>query len=498
MEKKNFFISVVAGVLGATLTIALTLAVVLNLGSVSRPERVYAQENILSTAQINVLEQFNLAFNQLAEAILPSVVRIDIVSIRTAPANSGRTPWEFFFNQGENNEEREFRSGSLGTGFIIEREGNLVYILSNHHVVGNATEISITFNDGQRFDAELLGADARLDLAIIRADIGPDNPNIRPLKLGNSDDVNVGDWVLAIGSPFGFDFSVTRGIVSAVGRTGGPSGNINDFIQTDAPINQGNSGGPLVNIRGEVIGINNWIATQNGGSIGLGFSIPINNAQAAIPMLKLGQTIQHGWLGITINEVAALGGSSYAQSAGFGNQQQGAIVLSVVSGGPAELSGIRPGDLIISVNNQRIESSRRLTSIVGSLPANSNATIVVIRDGREQTINARIGVRGDDEATNNQVQQAWPGLLPMPLTNEIRRDLRLADNVQGVAIISVEPRTILAIAGLRQGDVITAIDGTAISSIQEFYRALNANTSGSFRFDYIRGNQRLNIGIERN
>jgi serine protease Do len=503
MERKSFFTALSAGILGAGITIAVAAALFVNFGTVKDPKRVYAQEKILNDSEYRTLETFQESFNKIAEAILPSVVRIDVITVQKVTERGGRgSPWDFFFNfnQGEGGpepQEREYRTGSLGSGFVIEREGNTLYILTNHHVVGQATQISVQFFDGASFDAELLGVDPRKDLAVIKADVGNGHPDIKPIKLGDSSSVKVGDWVMAVGSPFGFDFSVTSGIISAIGRTGGPGDNINDFIQTDAAINQGNSGGPLVNIKGEVVGVNDWIATQSGGSIGLGFSIPINNAKVAIPALKEGKSPEYGWLGITINEVGRLGGKEYAASAGF-KQTQGALILGLFSGGPAERGGLRPGDLVLSVNNQKVDDSRRLSYLIGSLAAGETAKIVLIRDGKEMTLDVKIAARADEETTSKQVQEVWPGLLPLPLSADLRRELRLADNIEGVVVIAVEPRTIMAVAGLRQGDVITAINGAAVKNIQDFYRALNDDKArGRYRFDYIRNGQKLNVGIER-
>jgi Do/DeqQ family serine protease len=506
MQKKNFFTALVAGILGAGFTLAIAVVLFVNFGGIKKPQQVYAQENILDANQYSTLTTFQEAFNQIAEAVLPSVVRVDVVTIeRRQVQQRGGSMFDFFFNFPNPNsesddtppQEREYKRGSLGSGFVIEREGNTIYMLTNHHVVDKATQISVQFFDGASFDAELLGTDPRKDIALIKADVGALHPNIRPVKLADSASVKVGDWVLAVGSPFGFDFSVTSGIISAIGRTGGPSDSINDFMQTDASINQGNSGGPLVNIRGEVVGINDWIATQNGGSIGLGFSIPINNVKVALPALKQGKSPEYGWLGITINDVNRLGGKDYATSAGF-TQSQGAIILGLFSGGPAERGGLRPGDLVLSVNGQKVEDGRRLSYLVGSLAAGETATMVVIRDGREQNLTMKVEARPDAQGAEGAATSIWPSLLPMPLNAELRRELRLTSAIEGVVIIGVEQRSLMATAGLRQGDVVTAINGTPVTNIASFYRALNADTArGRFQFDFIRNGQRFNIGVNR-
>ncbi|MDR1899573.1 MAG: trypsin-like peptidase domain-containing protein, partial [Treponema sp.] len=252
-----------------------------------------AQENpvVIPEDALAVAEGLQTVFRAVADKVLPSVVEVNTVSVRRQQIpNYPGIPWEFFFgprdpeNRGQ---EREFRSQGLGSGIIVRMKDGFgsspdtYYVLTNHHVVGDANEISVTVYDGKTYQAELVGKDERRDLAMISFKSSESHPLA---VFGDSDTVRVGDWAIAVGNPLGQMFSVTMGIVSAVGRTGGPAGNINDFIQTDTSINQGNSGGPLVNIRGEVIGINTWIASNNsgGGSVGLGFAIPVNNTKRSV------------------------------------------------------------------------------------------------------------------------------------------------------------------------------------------------------------------------
>ncbi|MDR2953339.1 MAG: trypsin-like peptidase domain-containing protein, partial [Treponema sp.] len=268
-----------------------------------------AQESsvIVPEDALSVAEGLQTAFHTVSEKMLPSVVEIKIVSVRRQQQmpNIPGIPWDFFFGpreRGPNNQDREYRSQGLGSGIIVRSKEGVYYVLTNNHVVDGASEITVATRDGKEYPAELVGKDDRKDLALVSFKTSDFFPTA---ALGNSDNVTVGDWAIAIGNPLGeqFSFSVTMGIVSAVGRTGGPGGNINDFIQTDAPINQGNSGGPLINIRGEVIGINTWIASSSGGgNVGLGFAIPINNAKRSIDEFITSGAISYGWLGVNLME----------------------------------------------------------------------------------------------------------------------------------------------------------------------------------------------------
>jgi serine protease Do len=460
-----------------------------------------AQENQQPFATINTSD-FQAAFRDVSAQTLKGVVRVDAISIRKVPVRNQQNPWDFFFGQDFNNrsedngEEREFRSGSLGTGFVVEREGNILYILTNYHVAGGANEVSVDFMDGRTFTAEILAGDERKDLALLKVDVGTDNADLRPLPLGDSNALVVGDWVLAAGSPFGYDFTVTSGIISALGRTGGPRSNINDFIQTDASINQGNSGGPLVNMRGEVVGINTWIATQNGGSIGLSFSVPINNAKEAMPFLKQGKTPEYGWIGISVLDIRTLGGESYARSAGF-SQTRGAIIATIFSGSPANKAGLLPGDLVLSVNDVVVSNADRLVYLVGSLPVGSKASFKVIRDGVEQNISVLVEARNTDAtAEGSSAPKSWPGVIVLPITPESRRELRLANNQEGVLVANVDQGTALSI--LKPLDIITSINGERITSVQTFYRAVNAaNADGRYQIIFRRDGSAVEVTVRK-
>jgi Do/DeqQ family serine protease len=344
---------------------------------------VQAQESSAAIPQdtLAVAEGLQTAFRAVADKALPSVVEVKTVSVRRQQLpNYPGIPWEFFFGPREGgpdsrNQEREFRAQGMGSGILVRHKDGIYYILTNFHVIEGASEILVVSVEGKEYSAELVGKDERKDLAMISVKTGDSLP---VAVLGDSDQVRVGDWAIAVGNPLGFMSSVTMGIVSAVGRTGGPAGNINDFIQVDTAINQGNSGGALVNIRGEVIGINTWIASNSsgGGSIGLGFAIPINNAKRSIDDFINSGSTSYGWLGVSLIDADR----ELLEAMGLAGKR-GALATQVFLGSPADKGGIVPGDFITHVEGREARGSTNLTMMVGDLRAGDQATFTVIRDG---------------------------------------------------------------------------------------------------------------------
>jgi S1-C subfamily serine protease len=307
-------------------------------------------------------------------------------------------------------------------------------------------------------------------------------------SLGDSDSVGVGDFAIAIGNPLGeqFSFSVTMGIVSAVGRTGGPGGNINDFIQTDAPINQGNSGGPLVNIRGEVIGINTWIASNisGGGNVGLGFAIPINNAKRTIDEFIETGTTSYGWLGVSLVDpnretMVELGIEG----------KRGALACHVFLGSPADNGGIKAGDFITHVNGREIRGVNQLQMIVGDLKPGDRAAFTVTRDRQTRDIQVRIEARTDQTASDNK--KLWPGVFVIPLTDQIIKELQLNENSKGLLAAQIISGSPADIVGLRQGDLIKSVNGVDVNTVATFFTTLREKTSSELWFGIQRGESEL-------
>jgi Do/DeqQ family serine protease len=457
-----------------------------------------AQENPANVSEGDLAVAVGLqnAFNAVADNVLPSVVELKTVSVRrqTMPNFNG-IPWEFFFGPRDRNpdgrgdgrgQEREYRSQGLGSGIIVRKKDGMYYALTNHHVVDNTTEIRVATKDGKEYPAELVGKDERKDLAMISFKTN----DFYPLAaLGDSDKVRVGDWAIAMGNPLGeqFSFSVTMGIVSAVGRTGGPGGNINDFIQTDAPINMGNSGGPLVNIRGEVIGINTWIATNpsgGGGNVGLGFAIPINNAKRSIDELITSGATSYGWLGVSLTEP----GKEIAAALGI-EGKRGALASQVFLGSPADKGGISAGDFITHVDKKEARDSNALTRMVGELKPGDRAVFTVIRDGASRDIQVTIETRTNEVASDSK--KLWPGLYLVPLTDELRESLELDKDAKGLYVLRVEAESPADIIGMKQRDLVNAINGENVRDLRGFYRLLREKTSGELWFGFTRSGSTL-------
>ncbi|MCL2600578.1 MAG: Do family serine endopeptidase [Treponema sp.] len=450
------------------------------------PSQIVIPENAFEAAY-----GLQLTFNAIADKVLPSVVELQTFSVaqRNVPNLQG-IPWDFFFGprdrapEGGGGQQREFRAQGLGSGIIVRHYNGVYYVVTNDHVVADTSEIRIATKNGNEYAAEIVGRDPRRDLAMVSFR----SSNMYPLAaLGDSDAVRVGDWAIAMGNPLGqqFSFSVTMGIVSAVGRTGGPGGNINDFIQTDAPINRGNSGGALVNIRGEIIGINTWIASDTGGgNVGLGFAIPINNAKRTIDEFIASGTVTSGWLGVSLMEP----GRELAETLGV-QGRNGALAAQVFLGSPADRGGISPGDFITHVNGREVRGVNQLTMMVGDLRPGDNATFRVIRDGNVMETRVVIEERTDAIAADNR--NLWPGITLIPLTESVRRQLGLSDDARGLHVAQVISGSPADIIGLRNGDLIISVNGEAVNDLASYFRVLRERTASELRFGFIRGGSEL-------
>lgn len=375
--------------------------------------------------------------------------------------------------RGQGGRQREAQS--LGSGFIISKDG---YILTNNHVVADADEIIVRLSDRSELEAKLIGADARTDVALLKVE-GKDLPIV---KLGKSDALKVGSWVLAIGSPFGFDHSVTAGIVSAKGRSL-PNESYVPFIQTDVAINPGNSGGPLFNLDGEVVGINSQIFTRSGGFMGLSFAIPIDVAMSVADQLKANGKVNRGWLGVVIQEV----NKDLAESFGL-DKPAGALVAQVLENGPAAKGGLQVGDVILSMNGQPIVMSADLPHLVGGLKPGTKIDLGIVRDGNRKNLSLSIGALPEDgeelagagESSGAERSSNRLGVLVAGLSEEQQKAL---DIKGGVVIREIQDGP-AALMGLRPGDVITHLNNQAIDSVQTFAKIakeLPKNRSVSMR-----------------
>lgn len=347
-----------------------------------------------------------------------------------------------------------------GSGFIIDKDG---YILTNAHVVRDAQEVIVRLHDQKEVKAKILGADTQTDIALLKVE----EKNLPSATLGDSDQVKVGDWVLAIGSPFGFEETATKGIVSAIGRSL-PNGTYTPFIQTDAAINPGNSGGPLFNSKGEVIGINSQIYTRSGAFNGLGFAIPINVAKNIAEQLKKGDKITRGWLGVVVQGV----NQQLAESFGM-SKPEGALINDVQKDSPAQKAGLKVGDVIISFDGKRIAKSPDLPPLVAITPIDKVVKIVILREGKEQTIEVKIANQDQSKAVSgaSTVMLDNFGMEVQSLDDNVRKQLNYEGD-KGVVITQVRSNSLAARAGLQRGDVLIAIANQPITKPDEARRIL--------------------------
>lgn len=355
---------------------------------------------------------------------------------------------------------------SLGSGFIISNDG---YVITNNHVVKDADEVIVRLNDKREFIAEVIGSDERSDIAVLKIE-GEDLPS---LKLGDSSKLEVGEWVLAIGSPFGFDHSVTAGIVSAMGRSL-PNENYVPFIQTDVAINPGNSGGPLFNLKGEVIGVNSQIYSRTGGFMGLSFAVPINVVNNVYQQLKEKGRVSRGWLGVLIQDVTR----ELAESFGM-KKPYGALVAKVLPDSPASRAGVEVGDVIVSFDGNEVSSSSDLPPMVGGTNINSQVPLGIIRRGKKTSLKvkiaelpeeAQIAGRSDSSPDQSKIESNPFKVLVKDLTKEQRSELDVGENGVIVEKVSVGPASK---AGIRQGDLVLLINNVKVKNAEHFYQLLD-------------------------
>ena len=421
------------------------------------------------------------AFAWVAESVKPAVVSIVATKYVSMPRN-----FHFFFgpdmfgqNEGDEDEDapqrrgrggrgetRKFRQEGIGSGVIIDKDG---YILTNNHVVKGMDELKVFMNDKREFDAKVVGSDAKTDLAIVKIS----GKNLPWVPLADSASLRVGDWVVAIGSPYGLPQTVTAGIVSAKGRSGvlGSHDGYEDFIQTDAAINRGNSGGPLVNLQGKIVGLNTAIFSSSGGNTGVGFAIPSSIIAGVLPSLKAGKTVQRGQLGVMIQDL----NEDLAQQFDV-KQTKGVLVAQVNKGSAAEKAGIQPGDVIAQFNGKAIEDVNDLRNRVAAVAPGVKSTVVIVRKGKEVALPVTVGIASETTTAAAAEEEKGVSNLGMTVTN-LTKDLeRKLDckGEKGVVVTDVDSNSLAYRRGVREGDLIIEVNRQPVTSVGEFEKAVKS------------------------
>jgi serine protease Do len=426
-------------------------------------------------------------FADLAERLLPTVVNISTSQTlkrrpdEKQPQMPQGTPFDDFFKNFSDRENRPRRVQSLGSGFIVDAAG---YVVTNNHVIDGADEITVILDDGDEMKATLVGKDEKTDLALLKVNSKTPLP---VAVMGDSDKARVGEWVMAIGDPFGLGGTVTTGIISARNRdiNAGP---YDDFIQTDAPINRGNSGGPLFNMYGEVIGVNSAIYSPTGGSVGIGFAIPINAAKNVISQLRDNGIVRRGWLGVRIQEVT----DELAESLGL-DRGRGALIAGMDKGGPAQKAGLQNGDVVLTFDGRAVADNRALPRMVAESQIGKTVNLEILRRGQKRSVPVTVARLADDEqkvaSVDPSSEKSAPrppaltnlGMTLAPITGESRRRYRLGDNVQGVVVTDVDADSPAGQRNIRAGDVITEVAQEPVRSVEDFAAKVEAERQSGKR-----------------
>jgi serine protease Do len=461
-------------------------------------------------------QEINIALPSLAplvERVTPAVVNISVELKEQAavqgegntgdegasPFGPGGTPFDQFlkrfFEQPFQFHNPAEKVMALGSGFIIDPSGHIV---TNNHVVANADKVTVLFQDGSRHNAKVIGRDQKTDIALLKIDTDQKLPYV---NWGNSDDAKVGDWVVAVGNPFGLGGSVTAGIISALGRNIN-EGPYDDFLQIDAPINRGNSGGPTFDLHGRVIGINTAIYSPSGGSVGIGFAVPSNTAKYVVSQLEEHGHVTWGWLGVAIQNITP----SIAKGLGLNSEQAaGALVATVTPNSPAAKAGLKSGDVITEAGGREIKTVHDLPRLVASSPVGSKLDLTILRDGKKQTLEATIGRMPEKVASTEQPSREQPssalGMELVPLTPQLRSQLQVPRDVNGVVVGRMANDSPARELGVQPGDVIVSVDQKPVTTPEEAATQLKeAAASGNVLLLLNRHgtNQFVGLSVENN
>lgn len=432
------------------------------------------------------------AFSEIASVVSPAVVNISTTKVVKRDDPFWEDPFYELFSPFRNfRMPKKWKEQSLGSGVIVSADG---YIITNNHVVEHADEIRVTLYDKRSFRAKVVGVDAKTDVAVVK--ISEDK--LPTVRWGDSDRLQVGEFVLAVGNPFGLSHTVTMGIISAVGRANVGIADYEDFIQTDAAINPGNSGGPLVNIQGEIIGINTAIFSRSGGYQGIGFAVPSNMAKLVMNQLVERGKVTRGWLGVTIQELTP----ELAQKFGL-TATKGALIGDVAKGSPAEKAGLKRGDVILALNGKKVSDVGNLRNMVAQSRVGAEIPLTVMRGGKELSITVVIAELPKDAveslpgaAPDERGFDWFSGLTVIDLTREIARQLGLHKDEKGVVVVRVEPGSAVEEGDIRKGDVIQEIDRRKIENLGEYNKAISEIKPGNTVLLFVnRGGRRFYVTL---
>ena len=455
---------------------------------------------LASSSSVQAAANTESGFAPVVRKATPAVVNISTSKVVRSPvARGGRSPMPFddpilrdFFGgrmPPGSGAPRDRRENSLGSGVIVSPEG---YVLTNNHVVEAATEIKVVLSDRREFKAKLVGGDPMSDIAVLKLD----QKNLPVLPLSDSSKVQVGEFALAIGNPFGLSQTVTMGIISGVGRGGLGIEEIEDFIQTDAAINPGNSGGALINANGDLIGINTAILSGTGGNQGIGFAVPVNLARNVMDQIIKTGKVTRGWIGVGIQEVTP----SMAKAFGLPSAR-GIAVTEVAPDSPAIRAGIQVGDVIVAVNGKEVNEANSLRNMIATTPPNSPVRLKILRSGQEREVSLKLGElpvdqKADRRGTPGEPEGILEGVDVEPLTPEIARQLGVPSNVKGLIVSDVEPSSKAAAAGLRRGDVITEVNRKPVANISDLANGVRQSAGQTVLLLVQRGGGTRFIAIE--
>ncbi|MDD3626848.1 MAG: Do family serine endopeptidase [bacterium] len=464
-------------------TFASGLSENLNESKTLTSQKLSAEEKKEAIDQLSVISK---VFVEVAAEVKPAVVNINTETTISGnlPSNSDDPYFDFYFNP---NQPR--KSQGLGSGFIINNEG---LILTNYHVIQDAKTISVRLSDQREFEAKLIGSDEQSDVALIKIE----GENLPVAKLGDSDKVQVGEWVIAVGSPFSFEFTVTAGIISAMKRSGVTGARFENYIQTDAAINPGNSGGPLVNLNGEVIGINTAIVSRSGGFQGLGFAIPINFVKAIIPQLQDYGEVKHGVIGVAVQPLDKDLAKKYNIP-----ENNGVIISEVYKDSPAEKEGLVKGDIILEVNSRKIDSVNSFIFEIGMILIGAKAEMKVFHEGQEKQVSVEVAPAESvifQEAGKDSVTDKELGLTVSNITETLAKQYKISPGIKGVVIIELKSNSVAGKSELKEGNIITEINRKKINNVEDYKKEISkANIKNGILFLINKDNSSEYIILEQ-